>query len=161
VLASDTYLVVQRTDGAVEIYLRRGRRDPPLARIETTEPIRALKTHRDQLLVLEPGQIQVFSSRGELVRTLELPAAASYGDDRCYQPRCTSAELRLAGFEWPEAVDVLRDTIHRRKITTGKTSSSAGQPPPFTRRWKATGLTYSTGNRITYVGRREIDKLFG
>jgi len=36
---------------------------------------------------------------GTVVYTVELPAAASYGDDRCYRPRCTMAELRLADFE--------------------------------------------------------------
>jgi hypothetical protein len=34
------------------------------------------------------------------VYTVELPAAASYGDDRCYRLRCTMAELRLADVEW-------------------------------------------------------------
>lgn len=162
VLVSDTYLVVQRADGAIETYLQNIRRDqPPVARIEITEPVRALKTHRDQLLVLQPGQIQVFSvSGGELVRTLELPAAASYGDDRCYQPRCTSAELRLADFEWPYAVYVLQDAIHLLKITTGRDIIVRRAATPVHAQMEATGLTYSTGNRITYVGRRELDKLF-
>lgn len=67
----------------------------------------------------------------------------------------------MADFEWPYAVYVRGQAIHVVDVRSGKDlvvrRPTSGPVHP---QIEVTGLTYSHGNRISYVGRLKIEALF-
>lgn len=165
VARASVYVVVQRADGVIESYLTTSK-DPPTTQARYPRgAVKALKGTLGYFAVLTPGLLEVYGASsldpGAIAHTARLPAAVSYGDDSCYQPRCSLAQLRLADFEWPYAVYVRGQAIHVVDVRSGK-DLVVRRPTtgPVHAQMEVTGLTYSYGNRISYVGRFKIDALF-
>lgn len=155
-------VAVQQPRGEIEFYLGG---DQPIGRAQYSRgEVKALKgdSQSSQFLILKGSLLEVLTNRGEVRYTVELPSASSYGDDRCYVPRCRMAELRLADFEWPYAVYVRGQAIHVVDVRSGK-DLVVRRPTarPVHAQIEVTGLTYSYGNRVSYLGRVKIDDLFG
>jgi hypothetical protein len=155
-------IAVERASGDVEFYV--GRRGAPVGRVQYAPgEVKALKgdSRSSQFAVLRGRSLDVVANRGEVRYSVELPPAASYGDDRCYRPRCATTELRVADFEWPYAVYVRGQAIHVVDVRSGK-DLVVRRPSasPVHAQMEVTGLTYSHGNRISLLGRSKIEALF-
>jgi hypothetical protein len=157
-IAHGPYLTVRRGDGPVSVYADWQRDE--IARIDYApgEAV-AVKAHSGLVAVLRRGALDVRNVYGKVPKTIPLPAARSYGDDHCGAVRCTLAELRLADLQgnlavyihgraihvlrWPD----LHDVVLRRPATG-----------PVHAELEATGLSYSSGKRVSFIPRSEIDR---
>jgi hypothetical protein len=156
-------VAVLSTAGALEVY--QGARAPndPFGPYATFDFARgSVKAIKDGA-VLEPRRLSWWSGRfrgppGEI----PVPDVASYGDDRCYRPICPLAALRLADTQGPYAIYVQGRAIHVLRPLDGK-DKVVRTPPvgPVHAQMEPGGITYSSGKRISYVPRDEIDALFG
>lgn len=125
-VAGVTYLAMLPSEGVIETYLQNTLPgDQPVARIELDGILSAVKIDENRLAVLQTRTLRVVSVRGEPIAQLELPAARSYGDDRCFVPKCAVAELRLADFEWLYAIYVRGRDVHALNVKNRPRSGGA------------------------------------
>jgi hypothetical protein len=158
VIAHGPYLTVRRADGPVSVYASWQKDE--IARMDYA-PGEALaaKAHSGLFAVLRRGALDVRNVYGTVPDTIRLPAARSYGDDHCGIVRCPLAELRLADLQGilavyihGRAIHVLRWTDERDVVIRRPTQG------PVHAELEATGLSYSSGRRVFFIPRAEIDR---
>jgi hypothetical protein len=157
-IAHDPYLTVRRVDGPVSVYADWQKDE--IARIDYApgEAV-AVKAHGGLVAVLRRGALDVRYVYGKVPKTIPLPAAHSYGDDHCGVVRCTLAELRLADLQGNLAVYIHGRAIHVLRWTD---LHEVVVRPPATgavhAELEATGLSYTSGKRISFIPRAELDR---
>ena len=152
------YLSVRLADGPVNVYL--DGQENEVALIDYPRGVvLAVKAHGRLVAVLRRGALDVRGVLGQVADTFRLPSARSYGDDHCGTVDCPLAELRLADLQGKLAVYVHGRTIHVLRVTDGKDivirRAASG---PVHAELDATGLSYTSGRRIFFIPRWEIDR---
>jgi hypothetical protein len=152
------FLVARGSDGPVRVYIPT--QPEAVAQLDYAPgDVFAVKAQGGSVVVLRRGTLDVATVGGQLVRTVRLPAAQSYGDDHCGAVSCPLAWLRLADLYGSLAVYVHGGAIHILRVTDGKDVVLRRLP---TRRvhavLSASGLSYSSGNRVSFIPRAELDR---
>lgn len=157
-IAHGPYLTVRRADGPVSIYADWQQDEIGLIDYPPGKAV-ALKAHGRSIAVLRRGALDVLDVDGRLADTVRLPAARSYGDDHCGTVQCPLAELRLADLQGRLAVYIHGRAIHVLRWTDG-TDVVVRRPAtgPVHAELEATGLSYSSGRRVFFIPRSEIDR---
>jgi hypothetical protein len=120
---------------------------------------RAAKISGSQVVVLRVGQLDVYSSSRDTMRSWPVPAARSYGDDYCGSVRCALAALRLADFRGELAVYMEGRDLHVLRVTDG-TDVVMRRPlvGPVHAQLESSGLFYSAGRKVFFIPRAQLDR---
>jgi hypothetical protein len=118
---------------------------------------RAAKISGSQVVVLRVGQLDVYSTSRDTMRSWPVPAARSYGDDYCGSVRCAPAVLRLADLRDDLAVYVDGRDLHLLRVTDG-TDVVVRRPlaGPVHAQLESSGLFYSAGRKVFFIPRSEL-----
>ena len=152
------YLSVRRADGPVSVFA--DWQEDEIARLDYVPGVAvAMKAHGSVIAVLRRGALDVRNVYGFEIDTFGLPAARSYGDDHCGVVQCALADLRLADLQGDlvvyihgRAIHVLRVTDERHVVLRRPVTG------PVHAELEATGLSYSSGRRVFFIPRSEIDR---
>jgi hypothetical protein len=157
-IAHGPYLSVRRADGPVSVYMEGEQEAVGQVDYARGEAL-ALKAQGSRIAVLRRGAVDVRDVYGRAPDTFRLPAARSYGDDHCGTVRCTLAELRLADLQGNLVVYIRGRAIHVLRITD-ESDIVLRRPAtgPVHAQLEATGLSYSSGGRVFFIPRSEIDR---
>lgn len=158
-------VVVGYRDGRVETYLTSKAPNDPIpystARFEPASELRLVRIVNIFGIAIAVGPRLVL--RNHTLRDgseMQLPAAASYGDDRCFRPTCPPVELRFADEGGPFVAYLLGRQVRVRNLITGSDAViRAPRATPVHAQIRPTGLIYSAGNTITYVPRAHVTRL--
>ena len=156
--AGDPFGVARLASGAVErITAATGAVD---ARWDYSKgEARAAKISGAQVAVLRVGQIDVYTSSRDTLRSWPVPAARSYGDDYCGVVRCALAVLRLADLHGDLAVYIDGRDLHVLRVTDG-TDVVVRRPAvgPVHAQLESRGLFYSAGRNVHFMSRAELNR---
>ncbi len=156
--AAGKFLVARGSDGPVRVYSPT--QQEPVAELAYARgETFAAKAQGRTIVVLVRGALDVATVDGQIVRTLPLPAAQSYGDDRCGAVWCPLAWVRLAALHGSLAVYLHGKALHVLRVTDGK---DVVVRRLATRKAHAVidaaGLAYSAGTRVYFIPRSELDR---
>jgi hypothetical protein len=120
---------------------------------------RAAKISGSQVVVLRVGQIDVYTSSRDTMRSWPVPAARSYGDDYCGVVRCALAALRLADLQGDLAVYIDGRDVHVLRVSDG-TDVVVRRPAvgPVHAQLESSGLFYSAGRNVFFIPRSELNR---
>lgn len=120
---------------------------------------RAAKISGSQVAVLRVGQIDVYTSSRDTMRSWPVPAARSYGDDYCGLVRCALAALRLADLQGDLAVYIYGRDVHVLRVSDG-TDVVVRRPSvgPVHAQLESSGLFYSAGRNVAFIPRSELNR---
>jgi hypothetical protein len=157
-IADGPYLSVRRADGPVSVYA--DWQEDEIARLDYAPSVAvAMKAHGSVIAVLRRGALDVRNVYGLQRDTFGLPAARSYGDDHCGVVHCALADLRLADLQGNLVVYIHGRAIHVLRVTD-ESHVVLRRPVtgPVHAELEATGLSYSSGGRVFFIPRSEIDR---
>ena len=120
---------------------------------------RAAKISGSEVVVLRVGQIDVYTTSRDTMRSWPVPAARTYGDDYCGMVRCALAALRLADLHGDLAVYIDGRDVHVLRVTDG-TDVVLRRPAvgPVHAQLESKGLFYSAGRNVYFVTRAELNR---
>jgi hypothetical protein len=162
VAVASPYVAVRELAGPVTVFLGGDINLAPAARIDYPPgAVKAVKMQASTLIVLRDGRLErrgVYWPSARPSETIRLPRARSYGDDHCGVIACPVAELRLADLQGDLVSYVDKQTVHLARLSTGRDVVLRERPGMVHAELEATGLYYSSTDRIGFVPRPEIDR---
>jgi hypothetical protein len=154
--AGSPFAVVRLASGAVErVDVATG---VVAARWDYTKgEARAAKISGWQVAVLRVGQLDVYSSSRDTMRSWPVATARSYGDDYCGSVRCALAALRLADFRGDLAVYIDGRDLHVLRVSDGTDIVVRRLlVGPVHAQLESSGLFYSAGRKVFFIPSSEL-----